>query len=1282
MMIMKVRMRIRKWCRGRRMTRRRRVLVVVVRLARVVILDMVLNGVVLMIDHDRIDYEAGSAGTGTTKRRCHIAIRDRPYGHCLVAGISKCPKKVIREDSAEKTAKKSRVKASIKLVNYHHIMPTRYTLDVDLKDVVTADVLTSRDKKMSACKETKKRLEERFKTGKNHLVFSKLRRGHAKVKWKDVCLLKCQGGLGIKALNIWNISFIAKHIWNVVSKKDSLWVKWCRDVLRMHFVHRIGDGSQTSVWFDNWLSLGPLSLFISKRDIYEARLSLDCKVCDIVERGDWKWPEEWRNKFSVLFLLPPPIIFHDRKDRVLWKSNNGKIGDFSASNVWADLAKEKPMVSWHKRPINRSIWSILQRLVIGFIVYFIWLERNLRRFQNKRRPVKDLCGIIRDNVRLRLMSLKIKKFVQVMEAARLWDFVVEELFVLISMRGMFDWGVQYGRISGVDSLFWDTIGVMDLDVLDMDMEDNEEDYFKTSWIVYYFSSFVICIMTSADDIVHSLLNEYMDKVGKNKNRKPHRGIKVFTHGSAGAGFVLRPLRSAKVTRKARGRANDSLVDNRGAKHAANSPRNDEIGKVLHGLSPLENSILNEQCSPVAKSYGPKTSLDHTGMGDVGNTSCGLASSKDDIASLRQAIIDAGQTSSQDGIASNKGGSGFVFGKNVNFAGVLKKPLGPVFNVQYSNDMTSADDIVHSLLNEYMDKVGKNKNRKPHRGIKVFTHGSAGAGFVLRPLRSAKVTRKARGRANDSPVDNRGAKHAANSPRNDEIGKVLHGLRSGSFNSNLKFSMGHSVDVSNPVCWLNHDNSICNENDGSFIKSPLENSILNEQCSPVAKSYGPKTSLDHTGMGDVGNTSCGLASSKDGIASLRQAIIDAGQTSSQDGIASNKGGSGFVFGKNVNFAGVLKKPLGPVFNVQYSNDVKCNPFGRSNNGKDIGASNGGWNAGVGNKFGSIVLSNQFSAVEPGIWLDKTEPPVIPIWVCVYNILMELFNGNGIDKIMNGVGKPLLMDNMTKERCLKKSGKLDFARVLVEVSANDVLPSSLEISYPPIGILLCLVRKPRTEEEIAAKNLRDAFKIRKHVVDDSGNNNVDDEGFTIIGKKNRHAAPQINIRLSKGGGMSNKKNNIGNKAPVQEIKKKSLVVKPVLASAYYQDFRPKVSVLDDEIMKEQKECVLETMEEEYNSEIWPKLKHDVIDAMETDDDVATDDGVTTKEMRAEDMDLGSGSAVAGMSSLSEDVPVKNLIQVLDDEIMKEQEECVLETMEEEYNSEIWPKLKHDVIDAMET
>ncbi|KAH9289304.1 hypothetical protein KI387_033421, partial [Taxus chinensis] len=76
----------------------------------------------------------------------------RPYGHCLVAGIAKYPKKVIRKDSAKKTAKKSRLKAFIKVVNYNHIMPTRYALDVDLKSLVTFDKLESNDKKVTALK--------------------------------------------------------------------------------------------------------------------------------------------------------------------------------------------------------------------------------------------------------------------------------------------------------------------------------------------------------------------------------------------------------------------------------------------------------------------------------------------------------------------------------------------------------------------------------------------------------------------------------------------------------------------------------------------------------------------------------------------------------------------------------------------------------------------------------------------------------------------------------------------------------------------------------------------------------------------------------------------------------------------------------------------------------------------------------------------------------------------------------------------------------------------------
>ncbi|KAL6279217.1 hypothetical protein ACE6H2_016098 [Prunus campanulata] len=78
-------------------------------------------------------------------------------------------------DSTKKTTKKSRVKPFVKLVNYQHLMLTRYTLDVDLKDVVNVEAFATKDKKVTALKETKKRFEERFETEKNRWFFTKLR---------------------------------------------------------------------------------------------------------------------------------------------------------------------------------------------------------------------------------------------------------------------------------------------------------------------------------------------------------------------------------------------------------------------------------------------------------------------------------------------------------------------------------------------------------------------------------------------------------------------------------------------------------------------------------------------------------------------------------------------------------------------------------------------------------------------------------------------------------------------------------------------------------------------------------------------------------------------------------------------------------------------------------------------------------------------------------------------------------------------------------------------------
>lgn len=82
-----------------------------------------------------------------------------------------------KKASKKTQEKRSSLKTFVKVINYNHIMPTRYALDVDLKTIVTTDTVGPKNatKRVEACKSAKQVLEERFKTGKNRWFFSKLR---------------------------------------------------------------------------------------------------------------------------------------------------------------------------------------------------------------------------------------------------------------------------------------------------------------------------------------------------------------------------------------------------------------------------------------------------------------------------------------------------------------------------------------------------------------------------------------------------------------------------------------------------------------------------------------------------------------------------------------------------------------------------------------------------------------------------------------------------------------------------------------------------------------------------------------------------------------------------------------------------------------------------------------------------------------------------------------------------------------------------------------------------
>ncbi|OWF39057.1 60S ribosomal protein L27-like [Mizuhopecten yessoensis] len=101
---------------------------------------------------------------------------EKGYGHALVAGIDRYPRKVTRDMGKKKTKDRSKMKTFMRVYNYNHLMPTRYSVDVNLdKTSVNKDAFRDPALKRKARRDVKAKFEERYKTGKNRWFFQKLR---------------------------------------------------------------------------------------------------------------------------------------------------------------------------------------------------------------------------------------------------------------------------------------------------------------------------------------------------------------------------------------------------------------------------------------------------------------------------------------------------------------------------------------------------------------------------------------------------------------------------------------------------------------------------------------------------------------------------------------------------------------------------------------------------------------------------------------------------------------------------------------------------------------------------------------------------------------------------------------------------------------------------------------------------------------------------------------------------------------------------------------------------
>ncbi|KAJ9557048.1 hypothetical protein OSB04_011662 [Centaurea solstitialis] len=200
-------------------------------------------------------------------------------------------------------------------------------------------------------------------------------KGRNRVAWSDVCTPLRAGGLGFKNLAVWNKALLAKHVWNLASKRESLWVSWVnqtalrnshfwaarkssrwswvlskimvlRPLFREFIKTQLGDGNDTHAWEDYWLLCGPLSSFISARFIHSSGLNLFCTVAGLVQKIGNSWPIQWTQRYACLTNNPIPTLSLQVKDSLYW--------EVVGRNFSIKVAKRHPtqdrMLSWKEVP--------------------------------------------------------------------------------------------------------------------------------------------------------------------------------------------------------------------------------------------------------------------------------------------------------------------------------------------------------------------------------------------------------------------------------------------------------------------------------------------------------------------------------------------------------------------------------------------------------------------------------------------------------------------------------------------------------------------------------------------------------------------------------------------------------------------------------------------------------------------------------------------------------------------------------------------------------------------
>ncbi|GFZ14333.1 hypothetical protein Acr_24g0005230 [Actinidia rufa] len=194
------------------------------------------------------------------------------------------------------------------------------------------------------------------------------------VAWKEITLPKIEGGFGIRNPKVWNKALLSKILWDIQSKKDSLWVHWVH-----HFYLKCKSFWAYKIKYDD----SPLSKqIIALRD--ELIAFEETKHAAIQKLNQWSINGEMQSKLAYDHFRPrgiklkwPKIIWNSntipKQAFIFWLGMKGKL-----------LTKDRlhdPQVIKESR--GTGVQAKMKKLALASSTYFLWEARNLRIFEGK-----------------------------------------------------------------------------------------------------------------------------------------------------------------------------------------------------------------------------------------------------------------------------------------------------------------------------------------------------------------------------------------------------------------------------------------------------------------------------------------------------------------------------------------------------------------------------------------------------------------------------------------------------------------------------------------------------------------------------------------------------------------------------------------------------------------------------------------------------------------------------------------------------------------------------------